>query len=78
MGRGTQCRGSLEAVALSRSAKASNKAKAMELKSTGGLRECLGSKTQSLDRRAKGREERGVIQSFPPEVTKNMVRTLAS
>lgn len=48
MGRGTQCWGALEAVALGRSDKASHKAKAVELKSTGGPREGLGSKTQSL------------------------------
>lgn len=29
-----------------------------------------------LDWRVEGREELRVIQSFPPEVTKNMVRTL--
>lgn len=31
-----------------------------------------------LDWRVKGREEWRVIQSFPPEVTENMVGTLAS
>lgn len=64
-----------------KSDRASNRAKAMELKSTGGPREYLGSKIYSLAAGWIGGWRAGealrVTQSFPPGATKNTISPLA-